>query len=65
MGFIIKPKNYNELSNKINQLIDDYDFLMEMGNAGKERVIKEFSINKMTTDFIKLYKDKISKDTNI
>ena len=55
-GFIIKPKSINELIEKMEYLLDNKDIARLMGRSGKERLEKEFSLEKMTDEHIKLYK---------
>ena len=55
-GFLIKPKNVEELTEKIEFLLNNKQTAKEMGKAGKERLCKDFSIKKMTDRFFELYK---------
>lgn len=55
-GFLINPSNPEELAEKLEILLNDTDLRFRMGHAGKERVMNEFSIDKMARKYIELYK---------
>lgn len=55
-GFIIEPKNPDELVAKINLLLNNPALLKSIGKNAKERVQTNFSLNKMTDNYIALYK---------
>jgi glycosyltransferase involved in cell wall biosynthesis len=55
-GFLINPSNPDELAEKLGILLDDADLRASMGHAGKERVLNEFSIDKMARKYMDLYK---------
>lgn len=54
-GFLINPKSPEELVEKIEFLLDNETFAKSMGKKGKERIKEEFSIEKMTNEFIQIY----------
>ncbi len=54
-GFLIEIKAKDVLIEKITFLLDNQDIAIDMGIAGRARVLKEFSLNKMTDNFINLY----------
>jgi glycosyltransferase involved in cell wall biosynthesis len=54
-GYLIEPKNTEALSKKIEFLLNNKGKAKLLGKAGKERVIREFSIKKMRNRFIKKY----------
>lgn len=54
-GFLVPAKNSEMLAEKISQLIQDPQKRMAMGNAGREKVQKEFSLQKMLEKTRKLY----------
>ncbi|HYM95279.1 MAG TPA: glycosyltransferase [Chitinophagaceae bacterium] len=56
-GFLISPANPEELSEKIEILLQDAVLRKKMGIAGKQRVINVFSIEKMVHNYISIYKD--------
>jgi glycosyltransferase involved in cell wall biosynthesis len=55
-GFLIKPSDPKELAEKLEILINNADLRSSMGQAGKERIMNEFSIDKMARKYIDLYK---------
>lgn len=56
-GFIIIPKNSNELVSKINLLLNDKVLLTNIGNNAKATIETKFSLSKMTDTYIKLYNE--------
>ena len=54
-GFLIEPHQTEMLCEKVEYLLNNKERASEMGQAGRERVVKEFSIKRMTDDFIALY----------
>jgi len=55
-GFLVKPKSPEELASKIEYLLDNNKIASNMGERGKERIKKEFSIEKMINSFVGLYR---------
>lgn len=55
-GFLINPSNPKELAEKLEILLNDADLRTNMGLAGKERVMNEFSIDQMVRKYNDLYK---------
>jgi glycosyltransferase involved in cell wall biosynthesis len=56
-GILVEPSNSKELAEKVNQLLDDNTLRRDMGNAGKERIKKLFSIEAMLNEYISLYEE--------
>ncbi len=54
-GFLIGINAKEVLIEKITFLLDNQDVAIEMGKAGRARVVEEFSLNKMTDNFMNLY----------
>jgi glycosyltransferase involved in cell wall biosynthesis len=54
-GFLISPFSVEELTEKLQILINDADLRQKMGKAGKERIQKCFTIDKMVNKFITIY----------
>jgi len=54
-GFLISPFGSAELIEKMTILINDSELRSKMGKAGKERIHKCFSIDKMVNKFISVY----------
>lgn len=59
-GFLIKQKNYVQLVDKIEYLLDNKKEAAFMGSKGRERIKQEFSLEKMTNSFVSLYKGAIN-----
>ena len=54
-GFLVDSNDAHELSKRIEQLLADEEFANRMGNAGCERIKREFSLEKMTNLYVELY----------
>ncbi len=59
-GFLISPSSPDQLAGKIEILLDDPALRKNMGSAGKERIISEFSIDSMVKNYIDLYNSLIT-----
>ena len=59
-GFLIEPNQSETLCEKVEYLLKNKKKALEMGRSGKERVVKEFSLERMTNDFIELYEKSIN-----
>jgi glycosyltransferase involved in cell wall biosynthesis len=60
-GFIIDPQDPGELAMKINLLLNNPELLKSIGQNAKERVQTYFSLNKMTYNYIELYKNTVNQ----
>lgn len=56
-GFLVKPSNVEDMVEKIEYLLNNPEIATSMGNAGKERIIREFSLEKMTNSIVQLYQE--------
>jgi glycosyltransferase involved in cell wall biosynthesis len=56
-GFLIEPFDSINLANKINLLFDDNQLYDRLSISALETVATKFALNKMTNDFIELYKN--------
>lgn len=56
-GFLVTARDENEIYIKIKQLLEDESLAIRMGNEGKERINKKFSLEKMTSSFVCLYEN--------
>jgi len=54
-GFLVSQGDAEELAAKITQLLDNYSLAKQFGKVGQERIIKEFSLQKMVSEYTKLY----------
>jgi glycosyltransferase involved in cell wall biosynthesis len=60
-GFICKPRNPNEIKNKIRFLIDNKSFAEEIGLKNKKLIEEKFSIKSMAELTIKAYERLLNK----
>jgi len=56
-GYLVRPKDRNDLVKKIEYLLENPKIGEKMGKAGKIKIEKKFNIRKMTNSFIELYRD--------
>lgn len=61
-GFLISPSDAGEFISKFEILFLDPPLRKKMGAAGKERIIAEFSMERMVSDYLNLYNDLIQKN---
>jgi glycosyltransferase involved in cell wall biosynthesis len=54
-GFIVDPRETDAFAAKLLMLLTDADLRRRMGEEGRDRVRKEFSLQNMTTNYIRLY----------
>jgi glycosyltransferase involved in cell wall biosynthesis len=59
-GILIEPGNLEELTKNILYLLGDEEFAKELGMKAREKVVREFSLDKMVEDTIKVYEDVIN-----
>ena len=57
-GFLVPTGDTEIMCMRLNQLLEDKKLPAKMGNAGKERIYNNFSLNKMAESYINLY-DKV------
>jgi glycosyltransferase involved in cell wall biosynthesis len=56
-GFLVKKTDEEELAEKINLLLDNFDLRTEMGRNGQERVHQMFSIDSMVSKYMSCYEN--------
>jgi rhamnosyl/mannosyltransferase len=54
-GFVVPPENPPALAEAINRLLADVDLRRQMGQAGQERVLREFTVGKMVERVTAVY----------
>lgn len=59
-GFLIEPNQSETLRETVEYLLNNKKKALEMGCTGKERVVKVFSLERMTKDLIELYQRSIN-----
>jgi len=55
-GFLIEPHLTDTLTEKVEYLLNNKDTARSMGKAGGERVFNEFNLDRMTNNYLELYK---------
>jgi len=55
-GFLVKPRDHDELAGAVNRLLADEPLRNGMGNRGRERVSQHFTDTKMVKDTEDLYR---------
>lgn len=61
-GYCVE-RNVEKTSSAINSLLNSEVLRISMGNNGKQRIISDFSIERMGNDFLKLYRE-VTQDKN-
>lgn len=54
-GFVVERRNPSALADKVKLLIHDSELRIQMGQAGRDRVVKEFSLPKQIREFTQMY----------
>lgn len=60
-GFLVPTSDADQMAHRIEQLLKDNELARLMGAEGKQRIAKEFSPEKMTKNFLSLYKEVAGK----
>ena len=55
-GFLVKKNNFNELSIKLNLLLNNYNLRIKLGRNGNEKINKNFSIESSANKYKEIYK---------
>lgn len=61
-GFIVEAFNVNQLSERLIWLLSNHDLRKSQGEAGRLRIQTEFSLDKLTQNFITLYNSVVAKN---
>lgn len=56
-GFSVPPRDSDALASALNRLLDEPDLCSRFGAAGRERVNREFTLEKMTSRILSLYRE--------
>lgn len=54
-GYVINPLNIEEMSKKILELLNNPTKAEKMGQAGYQRVLKNFTLNKEVNEYLKIF----------
>ena len=60
-GFLTRTRDYLQLAEKISFLLENDIFARSMGEKGRERIINDFSIDKMIVSTTNLYVEMLNK----
>ena len=56
-GFVVNTRDVNDMAEKLLVLVQDPELRYKMGIAGRERILKEFTLEQQTQKFLNLYTD--------
>jgi len=63
-GYLVPPRDPEQLAQKIINLLENTESRLKFGEAGKERVQKFFSADRMVQDYERLYKELLENISN-
>ena len=55
-GYLVPVRDSATLAERIGELLADPDLRQRMGNAGRERAVREFSTEKVVADTLAVYR---------
>ena len=61
-GFLVPPRNPDALAAAIDSLLRDSALRAKMGQAGREAVLRSFSVEKVTGQLLALYRELLARD---
>src|SRR5215467_5613357 len=61
-GFLVPPRNPAALAGAIDALLRDSALRVRMGQAGRETVLRSFSVEKVTGQLLALYRELLARD---
>jgi glycosyltransferase involved in cell wall biosynthesis len=56
-GLLVPPRNPQALAEALKTLLNDYDLCVRMGRRGRERVIAEFSLDRVVRQHLDIYRE--------
>ena len=56
-GFLVPPKNPQALAKVLQRLLDDPELRRRMGQAGREKALREFTLDRMLRETEKVYEE--------
>ena len=56
-GLLTTPGDHEELADAIEKLLNDPDLAENLASRGREKVLKDFSIDRYTDDLIEAWTD--------
>ena len=64
-GYLVPPFSVDDMAEKIEKLLNNKEIRFTMGQKGKERIIEEFSTDRMVGEYYKLYCSLIGRTTTL
>lgn len=64
-GITVPPANAGVLADALNRLLDDEPLRRRMGEAGRERVRRELSLERMVAQTLAVYRESVSPVTDV
>jgi glycosyltransferase involved in cell wall biosynthesis len=62
-GFLVEPGAVDDLAERLARLARDADLRRKMGDAGRERVLPRYSVDRLVDDVDTLYRTLLAKTT--
>jgi glycosyltransferase involved in cell wall biosynthesis len=59
-GFLVTPKDPKELAKTLQVLLDDTELCHRMGQAGREKALREFTLDRMLAETKKVYEEALA-----
>jgi rhamnosyl/mannosyltransferase len=59
-GLVVPPRNPSSLAQAANRLLTDVHLRRKMGAAGRERVLREFTLERMVKKIQQIYEEILS-----
>ena len=56
-GFLVPPKDPNALAKALQKLIADPELRRRMGEAGREKALREFTLDRMLQETERIYRE--------
>ena len=61
-GFLVPPKDPQALAEALRKLIDDPELRKRMGQAGREKALREFTLDRMLRETERVYQEVLGKE---
>jgi len=61
-GFLVPPKDPGALAEALQKLIEDPELRWRMGEAGREKTLREFSLERMLDETEKIYAEVMNRE---
>lgn len=60
-GYIVNPKYYREVADRVIKLLNDKELREEMGKKGREKVKENFLMTRHVMDWLKIFKKELKE----